>query len=165
MPAIFSAAFNDVEERHIALCIEHTHTLWRMELVAGHGEHVNIHVFHIDRQMTRSLHGIGVEGDALFAAESADFLHGLDRADFIVGKHNGDKGGIFPNGGFQVFQADDAVFMHIEQGDLEPLLLQLFKRVENGMMLKRGGNEMPLPFSRSGFGRRNDGLIIGLAAA
>ena len=136
-----------------------------MELVTGHGEHINIHVFYIYGQVAGSLHGIRMEGDTLFAAERSDCLHGLDGADFVIGKHNGNKSGILPNGGFQVFQADNAVFMHIEQGNLEPLLLQLFERVEDGMMLKRGGNEMPLPFSRSGFRRGNDCLIISFASA
>ena len=67
--------------------------------------------------MARGLHGVGVEGDALFAAERADLGDGLHRADLVVGEHHRDEAGVGADRGLDVFEADNAVGVGAGRGD------------------------------------------------
>ena len=60
---------------------------------------------------------------------------------------------------------DDAVFVDREKRDLKSLFLQLFQRMEHGMVLKGGGDDVALPLFGAQCGRRADRLVICLAAA
>ena len=115
--------------------------------------------------MARGLDRVGVEEDLPLAAEGADFGDGLDGADLVVGKHDGDEAGVVPQGVRHILNEDDAVGVRVEERDLKALLLQTVQRVEDGMVLKLGGNDVPLPLPGAEAGRRDDGLVIGLAAA
>ena len=136
-----------------------------MELVAGDREHVDVHRLHVDRRVARGLHGVGVEGDALFAAERADLGDGLHRADLVVGEHHRDEAGVGADRGLHVLETDHAVGVHVEQRDLKALLLQLGERVQHGVMLELCGDQVLFALARAGAGGRDDGLVVGLAAA
>ncbi|MPM29642.1 hypothetical protein SDC9_76182 [bioreactor metagenome] len=48
--------------------------------------------------MPRRLDRVGVEGDAQLPANRPNLGNGLDGADFVVGKHDGHKAGVRPDG-------------------------------------------------------------------
>ena len=92
--------------------------------------------------MTGSLHRIGVEQDAALAADGADLGDRLDRADLVVCIHDRHEAGILADGVRDLLGRDEAVFMNIEQRDLKALLLQPLQAVQDGMMLKGGGDDV-----------------------
>ena len=133
--------------------------------MAGQGQHINVHLLNIYRDMAHGLHGVGVEGNAPFPAQCADLFYGLDGADLVVGKHHRDKCGVGPDGGLHILQTDNAVFVHVQQGDIKALPLKLVQRVQYCVMLKLGGYYVLFAFLCSVESRGTDGLIVGLAAA
>ena len=78
--------------------VEHADALGAVEFVAGEGQHVDVLLLDVDGQMSRRLHGVGVEQDALLPADRADLRNGLDGADLVVGVHDGDQAGVGPDG-------------------------------------------------------------------
>ena len=93
-------------------------------------------------QVSRRLHGVGVEQHALFPADRADLRDGQDGADLVVGVHGGDQAGVRPDGVRHLLGGDGAGGAHRQQLDLKALLLQLFQGVENGVVLKGGGDDV-----------------------
>ena len=73
------------------MAVQHAYSLWPSKLMGREGKQVDVLSLHIDRKPTRCLHPVGVEGDALVPADSSDFLHRLDGADFIVGVQDADQ--------------------------------------------------------------------------
>ena len=165
LAALLSAALDEVEDGDVLPHVQGADALGGMELVPGDGEHVNIHLLDVYRHMTRCLNSVAVERDAALTAERADLLHGLDSAYLVIGEHDGDKTGILADGRCKLIKADDAVLMHVEQCNLEALLLKPGKAVQHGMVLKLGGDKVLLALARTKAGGGEDGLIVGLAAA
>ena len=115
--------------------------------------------------MANGLHRIRVERDAPFAAECADGTDGLDGADLVVGKHDGHERRVLPDGRGHVLDADDAVFVHIQQRHVKAFLAELIERMQHRMVLKLGGYQMLFSLTGAVSGGGDDGLIVGLAAA
>jgi len=60
---------------------------------------------------------------------------------------------------------DGADGAHRQQLDLKAFLFQLFQGVENGVMLKGGGDDVLLALALTDAGGGDQSLIVGLAAA
>ena len=165
LAALLGSTVNNIREDDALLRIEDADALRGVELMAGHGEHVDIHGADVNRHMAGGLDRVGVEEDLPLAAEGADLGDGLDGADLVVGEHDGDEAGVVAQGVRDILDPDDAVGVRVEQGDLVALLLQAVQRVEDGVVLELGGDDMLLPFPGAEAGRGDDGLVIGLAAA
>ena len=89
-----------------------------MELVAGKAQHINVLFLHIDLDVTHSLNGVGVEGNAGFLADRADLSNGQHGTDFIVGVHDGDQTGILPNGITNLLCSNVVTLGHIQIGHI-----------------------------------------------
>ena len=74
--------------------IQRANTLGAVDLVRGDRQHVDVVGHDVDRNLADSLHGVGVEEDALLVADLADLANGLQDADFVVGGHDGDQDGL-----------------------------------------------------------------------
>jgi hypothetical protein len=61
-----------------------------IELVAGYRQEVDAQLVHLCWNFSDGLGGVGVEGDPTVPRDASDFRDRLDRADFIVGMHDGD---------------------------------------------------------------------------
>ena len=162
---LLGAALDQVEEGHVLFSVQHAYALGRVELVAGNAEHVDIHFLHVDGHVACGLYRVGVEGDALLPAESADLFDGLNGADLVVGKHDGHKGGVLADSGRHILQTDHAVLVHIQQRDLIALFFQLFQGVQHRVVLKFGGDQVLFALACPRLGGGDDGLVVGLAAA
>ena len=57
------AALDEVLEGDAPADVQGADALGAVELVAGQGEHINVHLFHVDGHVTHRLDGVGVEGD------------------------------------------------------------------------------------------------------
>ena len=115
--------------------------------------------------MADRLHRIRMKRNTPLAAERADGLNGLERADLVVGEHDRHERRVVADGRRHVLDAHNAVFVHIQQRYLKALPAQLVKRVQHRMVLKFCGDEVFFPLARAVLGGRDDGLIVGLAAA
>ena len=115
--------------------------------------------------MADRLHRIRVKRDAPLAAERADGLNGLERTDLVVGEHDRHERRVVTDGRRHVLDADDAVFVHIQQRHIKALPAQLVKRVQHRMVLKFRGDEVLFSLACAVLGGGDDGLIVGLAAA
>ena len=73
---------------------------------------------------------------AVRVADGADFSDGLKRADFVVCVHNRNQRSVVPQGLLELLQADKAVAVHRQIGDLEALLFQGGTGMQNGVVLK-----------------------------
>ena len=91
------------------------------------------------------LHGVGMEQDTFFPADRADLRNGQDGADLVVGIHGGDQAGVGADGVRYLLGGDGADGVHRQQLDLKAFLFQLFQGVENGVVLKGGGDDVLLP--------------------
>jgi len=59
-----------------------------MEFVGAEGEEIDWHPAHVHRDLADGLHGIGMEEDAVFAADLRQFGNREDQPGFIVGPHD-----------------------------------------------------------------------------
>ena len=114
--------------------VESAAALGAVNLVRGERNHVQIVFLHVDRNFSGRLHAVGMEQDALFLGNLADFLDGLDHADFVVGVHDGDQNRFRGDGAAQVVKIDAAVFCNREVGHFVAVLLEAFTGVENGFV-------------------------------
>ena len=165
LAALLRAALDEVRQENALARVQKADALRAMELVGRKGKHVDVLLADVDGQMTGSLHRIGVEQDAALAADGADLGNRLDRADLVVCIHDRHEAGILADGVRDLLGRDEAVFMNIEQRDLKALLLQPLQAVQDGMMLKGGGDDVLFSLARAERGRRQQGLIVRLAAA
>ena len=162
---LLGAALDEVKDGHGPLSVEHAHALGRMEFMAGHGEHVNIHGLDINGHMARGLNRVGMKGNSLLAAKGANLRDGLNGANLVVGEHHGDKAGILPYSGGQILKPYHAVLVHVQQRYIKALFFKLFQGVKHCVVLKFGRNKVLLALPGSGLGSGDDGLVIGFASA
>jgi len=73
------------------------------------------------RDRAGCLDSIGMESDFVSSADGADFSNRLDRADLIVGHHDGDQNGIGANRLPDRFRIDPAIRIDIQIGDFVTL--------------------------------------------
>ena len=106
-----------------------------------------------------------MEDNALFFTYSTYLGDGLDAADLVVCVHNGHKASVLADSVGDLLSRDHAVFMHIEERHFKALFFELLERMQNRMMLERGGDYMLLALSCADSRRGNERLIICLAAA
>ena len=165
LPALLGAPLDEGEQGNPLADVQGAHPFGPVELVGRQGEHVDLLRPHVDGQVPGSLDGIGVEGDLPGPADRPDLPDGLDGADLIVGVHDGDQTGVLGDGRLHLLGGDAAVCVDVQQGHGEALLLQFLEGVQDGVVLKGGGDDMgfPLPFSPAGGGE--DGLVVRFAAA
>ncbi len=162
---LLGAAFDEVLQTDGLLAVQRPHALGGVKFVTGEGQHVNVVLFHINRQMSHRLHSVRVKQHPFLPADRADLPHGLDGADLVVGEHDGHQAGILPNGGLQLLQPHQPVLVDRQVGYLKPLLLQLFQRVEYGMVFNGIGNDMLLPLFCPQPCPLGNGPVVRLSAA
>ena len=136
-----------------------------MELVAGQAEHIDVLLLDVDVQMADGLNGVGVEGHARFFTDGADFRDGQDGADLVVGVHGGDQTGVGTDGVLHLLSGDVVSLPDVQIGNFKALFFQLRQRVQHGVMLKSGGDDVLFALLLAVAGGGDDGLIVGLAAA
>ena len=76
-----------------------------------------------------------MENDAFFATHVANRDDVLDHANFIVDMHHADKGGVRPDGVFQLVEVKQTIFLNIQISDFKPLALEFTHGVKHGFVL------------------------------
>ena len=96
--------------------------------------------------------------------QPADFLNGLDGADFIVGGHDGDQDGLVRNGLLHILYPHAAKLVHRQVSHLKALLFQPGAGMQHRVMLDGAGDDV-VALIPSGEGRALDGPVVALGAA
>ena len=165
LAALLRAAFDDIRQSDTLAGIEKSDTLGAVELMSREGEHIDILFLDVYMDMTDSLNGIGMEDNALFFTYSPYLGDGLDAADLVVCVHNGHKASVLADSVGDLLSRDHTVFVHIEERHFKALFFELLERMQNRMMLERGGDYMLLTLSCADCRRGDERLVISLAAA
>ncbi len=70
-------------------------SLWTVEFVSAKGGEIETEAVDVDGLFAKKLRGIAVKESSDSMCPIGDFLYGLDGADLIVGRLDGDKEGFF----------------------------------------------------------------------
>ena len=74
------------------------------------------------RFLAEPLHGVGVKNNSALTAERAKFGDRLERADFIVRRHDGNQNRVRPDGLFQIVRRNPAFGIHRQPRDRKTFL-------------------------------------------
>ena len=165
LAALLGAALDQVRQCQTTTAVQRTHALGAVELVTGEAEHIDVLFSHVDVQMTCHLDSIGMEQNAGFLTHSADLGNRQHRADLVVGIHDGDQTGIFPNGVLHLLGGDVVTLGNVQKGHLVAQFFQFLQGMQHSMMLESGGNDVLFALSCAQSGCGKNCLIVGLAAA
>ncbi len=135
-----------------------------MELMRADGKQIDMHLLDIERDVAEGLHCVGVEDHAVALADRADGLQRLDRADFVVRRHDGDEHGIRANCGLDRFRRNDAIRIDRQNGHLKALAFERLGAVQDGVMLNRRDNQVT-PLFLVGAHRALERPVVALRAA
>src|SRR6267378_1614304 len=127
--------------------IEGTDAFGSIDLVAGDGEQVDIVLLDVDWNFANRLHTIDSEDDAVFLGNLADFRHGIDDANLVVGIHDGDENCFRRDGFTHVFRVDAAIALYRQVGDFVAVLFEALAGVEYSFVLNGLGDDMVALFA------------------
>ena len=116
-----------------------------MELVAGEGEHVDVGALEVHVDLAHGLDAVGVEHDALLMREVGHLGHRIDVAGLVVRPHAGHQRYVAVESLFVLVKIKASLGVNVELRDLvATVLLEVVKHPENGGMLHRSGDDLPL---------------------
>ena len=164
LAALLGAAVHQPLQAHAMAHVQRADALGRVELVARQAQKVDVLGLHVDLHVADGLHRVGVEQHAVPLRHRRQLRDGLDGADLVVGVHDGHQHGVRADSRLQLLRRHQAVAVHGQVGDLEALLLQLLAGVQDGVVLKVGGDDVPALFD-IGVGRAPQRPVVGLCAA
>ncbi len=108
-----------------------------------HGQQVHFEVLHIQLNGPNHLHGITVEGDAVCLGQLPDFGDRLQRADFIIGRHDTNENSVRPDSRFNIGGVDQAILVNRYLGLLKAVIFtQLINGLAHGAMFDGAGDDM-----------------------
>jgi len=101
--------------------------LGSIHLMPAEAYQVDVHRLYVEWDLAQSLRGVGVEVDtAVLFDQLADLLQRLDDTCLVVHGHDGHQDRLlWPDGGFECGEGDEAVSLHGEVGDFEPFFGEL----------------------------------------
>ncbi len=143
--ALVPAAVNlrhQLHPRILAAHIQRARAFRSIQLVPGDGRDVDVHLVDVDWNLADRLHGVGVEDDAAFAAEFANFRDRLQYADFVVGRHDRDQNRLVVHGALQVVEVDQTILLHRQIGHAKAEFLKMLASVEHGLVLGNLGDDV-----------------------
>ena len=114
--------------------------------------------------MAHGLRGIRVEQDSVFPSQASDLRHGMNRADFIVGEHDGDQDGLCADCPAHLVRVHQPVTVHRQVSDPAAGAFQPLASVEHRIVF--GGNRDDVIAALMVQLRHSpDGQIVGLGGA
>ena len=140
--ALLTAAVYQRLKGDALLHIQHAGAARTAELMTGQGQHVDAHLLHVNVHMADSLNRVGVELCANRMRQLGNLLDRLNRADFVVCRHNGNQCGVLGQLCFQLLKIYTAFLIHIQIGNAVALLLKRLAGVKHCMMLDFGGDDV-----------------------
>jgi SHS2 domain-containing protein len=126
----------------LAAHVQRADALRAVGLVRGQAHQIDRQRRQVDRDLAGGLRRIDVEDDAALTADRADRRDVLDHADLVVDEHHRDQDRVRPQRRLELVEVEQAVFLHVEVGDVETLALQLAHRVEHRLVLCLHGDQV-----------------------
>ena len=115
--------------------IQCANALRGMHLVTGDREQIATDFRHINRQLARGLHRVGVKVNIGLRGDAADLHYRLRHAGFIVGHHDADELGVGAEGALNVGGIDSSRAIHRHECHFHAVALKLMAGIEHGMVL------------------------------
>ena len=140
--ALVTAAVQDGLQARAALHVQRADALGAVELVAGEAEHVDAELGDVDGQRPDRLHRVGVEQGALLVRDARELGDRLDRADHVVGEHDGGKTRVVAERLLVGVQVDDAVAVHRHEVDRPSQAVERPGGLHDGRMLDGAHDEV-----------------------
>ena len=150
--------------RVAAANVERANALGAVNLVRGDREQVDIVFLHVDGNLADGLHSVGREKDAVLFGDFADFLNGIDDANFVIGVHDGNQNCFWRNGFAHVFGIDATVFFDRQIGDFKALFFEALAGIENRLVLDGLSNDVIALFAIH-FGDALDHQVVAFRSA
>ena len=164
-PLFLRTAVHENIRQNALFDIQGADALRRMEFVTGKGQHIHAQRLYIYRNVTDCLYRVGVEPRAVGMGNGGKLRNGLHGADLVIRQHDGNKGGILTDRLFQLGRLHQSLRRDRQIGDLEALLLQRLGAVQNGVMLKRRGDQVLFALCRPAVHAALQRPVIRLGAA
>src|SRR5580704_3685837 len=165
--ALVAAAIDDggkLNARIAAANVKRADALGAVNFVAADGQHVDVVLLDVHRNLADSLHAVGGKENAMFLGDFADFGDGINDADFVVGVHDGDEDGGRADGGFQLIQVDAPILLHRQIGDFEAVFFEALAGVEDSFVLDGLGDDVVALFAEH-FRDALDHQVVGFGCA
>src|SRR5581483_3701103 len=162
-----SAAIDDggnLHARILAAHVERAYTFRSVNLVTGNGGEIDVVFDHIHGNLTDGLNRVGVEQHPTLVTELADLPPGLQHANLVVGRHDGDENRLVVDGALQVVKIDQPIFLDGKVGDAVAVFLQALASVEHRLVLGHGGDDVIALFAIH-LGDTLDGQVVALGRA
>jgi hypothetical protein len=103
-----------------------------------------------DRQFSKSLYGVGVKADAVFAAYCGEFLDRLDCPRLVVRVHDGDKNRIRTQSGLEISGIETPCVVNGKDREVEAFVVfKMLERAENRVVLRSRRDDVPSARSMS----------------
>jgi hypothetical protein len=124
--------------------IKSTNAFRTMNLMSTHRNQVSIELLDfLERFFSKPLYCIGMECNSFIPTDLAKQRNRLERTDLVIGGHDGNKHGVWPEGISERIRIHEAFRRNWEASDLESLfLLEVIKALKDSVMLDGGGNQV-----------------------
>jgi hypothetical protein len=129
--------------------------------MAAKGEQIHGKIFYVHRDLSHSLHGIGVHQDSSSFGCSRNLSQRLYRADIVVGQHNRRQRSIISQSTADILRIHQAVFINGQIGNPEAPSLQMVARVQQRLVFDGRCNDVSLAVAET-FGDSAHGMVVGL---
>ena len=145
-----SAAVNDRRNLHarvFAPDVERADAFGAVDFVRRNREEINAVPLNVHGNFADGLHGVHVKQDFLFLGDFADFLDGLENADFVVRLHDRDENRLGRDRATEIIEIDQTVGCDGKVGNLETGFFQALAGVEHGLVFGRLGDDVVALFA------------------
>ena len=133
---------SDADPRFFTSDVQRSDSFGTIDLVGRHGEQVDVHCFHINRNLSHPLRCITVKKHPPFTGHLTNLRERIQGSDFIIASHQGNQDRVFADRGFQLFQINSSVFIHIQKSYFIPFLLESLAGINHRLMLDWAGDDM-----------------------
>ena len=118
-------------------------SLWTQQaFVSGEGEHINVHLFHVDREGTRCLCRIQNKGQSVLFAQLSHLLDRHQGATNVGGVQHQYRLGVWTNHSLHLVDEQLALLVAGDAVKLYALLKHLGQRAHHGIVLHCGNQDM-----------------------
>ena len=141
-PPFLRAALDEIVDARPFADVQRAHALGAVKLVAGEGKQICVPVVYVDGNGPGGLHCVGVEQHARLPGDLTDLSNGFQRADLVIGGHDGNQGRVVRQRPANVVRGNQTVFVHRQIGDAKAVPFQRAAAVQHCVMLDGGGNDV-----------------------
>ena len=148
-----------------ALDPERAGALRAVELVRRQRQQVDAERTHVDRDLSRRLHGVGVHQRAVLVRNGRQLADWLNRSDLVVGVHHRHQRRLRGHGLPQPRGRDNARVVNGEERGAPAAARQRPQGVQHRFMLEGAGDQVLAPGRFTGLRNAADGEVVRFGAA